>query len=92
MVVQGTLICVDLFLLPMDGTKVVLGIQWLKTLGKITTDYSELSMEFLYEGKSFSWTGEEWIDDNTTSTQEMKRLSRVDGCAYFSDFRLWVFL
>lgn len=65
MVVHGTKITVDLFLLLMDGTDVVLGIQWLKMLGKITTDYSELSMEFIYEGKLVSWTREGLIDDST---------------------------
>lgn len=37
---------VDLYLLPMDGTDIMVVIQWLKQLGKITTDYGDLFMEF----------------------------------------------
>lgn len=63
--VQSTRIIVDLFLLPMDGTDVVLGIQWFKTLGKIVTDYTELSMKFIWNGKMVSWTGEKMINEDT---------------------------
>ena len=43
---QGTAFMVDLFILPIEGTDVVLGIQWLQKLGKVSHDYSALTMEF----------------------------------------------
>lgn len=37
---------VELFLLPFAGSNIVLGVQWMKTVGKILTDYNDLTMEF----------------------------------------------
>lgn len=87
LVVQGTHISVDLFLLPMDDIDVVLGIQWLKTLGKITTDYSDLSMEFHYKDQQVSWTGEAWIEDSSLSARELKKLSNFQHRAYLCRFQ-----
>lgn len=48
---QGTTFIVDLFILPIEGAYVVLGIQWLQKLGKVSHDYSALTMEFSLNGK-----------------------------------------
>lgn len=37
---------VDLYVLKIHGPQVVLGVQWLQTLGKVTHDYAQLTMEF----------------------------------------------
>ena len=39
-----------LHLLPLCGANMVLGVQWLKTLGSIMIDYNTLSMKFFHEG------------------------------------------
>eukprot|EP00268_Persea_americana_P002744 TRINITY_DN10847_c0_g2_i3.p1 TRINITY_DN10847_c0_g2~~TRINITY_DN10847_c0_g2_i3.p1 ORF type:complete len:146 (+),score=23.58 TRINITY_DN10847_c0_g2_i3:612-1049(+) len=44
--VQGVPIYVDFYLLPLDGYDVVLGTQWLCTLGPIVWDFSKLQMKF----------------------------------------------
>ena len=41
---------VDLFILPIEGPDVVLGIQWLQQLGKVSHDYAALTMEFCWHG------------------------------------------
>ncbi|KAH9738515.1 hypothetical protein KPL71_018818 [Citrus sinensis] len=46
---QGTTFMVDLFILPIEGTDVVLGIQWLQKLGKVSHDYSALTMEHWFK-------------------------------------------
>lgn len=37
----------DLHVLPLYGTDLVLGVQWLKSMGPILTDYNELTMKFI---------------------------------------------
>ena len=41
----------DMFSLPLGGCDVVLGTQWLHTLGPILWDFVELWMQFLVNGK-----------------------------------------
>jgi hypothetical protein len=43
---QGLVFRTDLFILPLAGCDVVLGIQWLRTLGPILWDFTKLQMEF----------------------------------------------
>ncbi|CAA0828937.1 Unknown protein, partial [Striga hermonthica] len=43
---QGQNMRVDLYALPLKATDIVLGCQWLETLGPITTDYWKGTMEF----------------------------------------------
>ena len=39
--------------IPMGGADVVLGVQWLQSLGTIAFNFHELFMKFLWEGKEF---------------------------------------
>jgi len=48
---QGSVFRSSLFILPLAGCDVVLGIQWLRTLGPIMWDFSKLQMVFQHEGK-----------------------------------------
>ena len=38
----------DMFALPLGGCDVVLGVQWLRTLGPILWDFEKLTMKFWY--------------------------------------------
>ncbi|KAG2380778.1 uncharacterized protein HKW66_Vig0201500 [Vigna angularis] len=49
--IQGHKFVEDLHVLPINGDGVVLGIQWLKYLGPIVIDYSQLTMKFVKDGK-----------------------------------------
>ncbi|CAA0824871.1 Unknown protein, partial [Striga hermonthica] len=48
---QGVTVKADLYALPLVGPDVVLGVQWLEGLGKVTTDYRTGIMEFNSEGR-----------------------------------------
>ena len=48
LVVQGIKFSVDLFMLAIEGPDVVLGFPWLQLLGKVSHDYSALTMEFYW--------------------------------------------
>ena len=41
----------DVYLLPLGSCDLVLGVQWLSTLGIIKWDFKQLQMKFSYEGK-----------------------------------------
>lgn len=42
----NTQLHIDFYVLRICGADVVLGIQWLKTVGQVVTDYTNLSMQF----------------------------------------------
>ncbi|GKA00668.1 retrotransposon-related protein [Tanacetum coccineum] len=46
--IQGLRMDVDLYVLPTKGSNIVLGIQWLQKLGKVTHDYSMQTTEFTW--------------------------------------------
>lgn len=50
--------CVDLHVLPLCGANLVLGVQWLKSLGPVLTDYNKLSMKFMREGRLVKFQGD----------------------------------
>lgn len=46
--IQGWAFFVDFHVLPLRGANLVLGVQWLKSLGPILMDYNDLTMKFLH--------------------------------------------
>ncbi|XP_062109432.1 uncharacterized protein LOC133820560 [Humulus lupulus] len=54
---QGHCFAVDLFVLPICGLDVVLGMQWLQTLGPCIHDHKALTMEFSWQGKTVKLAG-----------------------------------
>ncbi|KAK0582926.1 hypothetical protein LWI29_031198 [Acer saccharum] len=48
---QKVPIIVDFFVLPLEGYDIVLGTQWLQTLGPIQWDFAKLCMTYLVDGK-----------------------------------------
>nr|GMD25302.1 AC087852_2 putative reverse transcriptase [Ipomoea batatas] len=49
-----------LFVLPLVGFQMVLGVKWLKELGPITWDFNSLHMTFYHHNTAITWPGEEW--------------------------------
>ncbi|CAA0835688.1 Uncharacterized mitochondrial protein AtMg00860 [Striga hermonthica] len=48
---QGTSFEVALYVLPIQGPKIVLGMPWLREFGRVVHDYKQLTMEFEWNGK-----------------------------------------
>ena len=51
MFIHGQVFMIQLHVLPLGGCDLVLGTQWLSTLGVINWDFKHLSMEFTYASK-----------------------------------------
>ncbi|KAF5468658.1 hypothetical protein F2P56_012797, partial [Juglans regia] len=55
--IQGIQFNPSYYILPLDGCDVVLGVDWLETLGDIVWSFSELSMKFEHLGKKVELLG-----------------------------------
>ncbi|VFQ64465.1 unnamed protein product [Cuscuta campestris] len=58
LLLQGNLFSIDLYLLDIHGPDIVLGVQWLQTLGKVTHDYAKMTMEFTWQGSTITLCGD----------------------------------
>ncbi|KAH9667504.1 hypothetical protein KPL70_021062 [Citrus sinensis] len=79
---QGHEFLLDFFLLPIEGPDAVLRIQWLQSLGRISMDYSEMTMEFQWEGKSVILRGDPIPNPNLISFNQFHALlsnSKIDS-------------
>jgi predicted aspartyl protease len=47
----------NIYVLPLDGFDIILGVQWLHTLGPILSDFDDLAMSFWHDGRTMRWTG-----------------------------------
>ncbi|VFR03127.1 unnamed protein product [Cuscuta campestris] len=55
---QGTEFVVDLYILRIHGHDVVLGVQWLRLLGRILHDYDKVTMEFKWRDQPVTLRGD----------------------------------
>ncbi|GJX95252.1 hypothetical protein Tco_0349838 [Tanacetum coccineum] len=69
---------VDLYVLPMKGPDVVLMIQWLQKLGKVTHDYSQQNMEFTLDNKTYLLQWYESLRMKRISLHRMQALLETD--------------
>lgn len=53
--VQNTILATDFYLLALEGTEMVLGVAWLTTLGLVTMDFSNLTLEFRLHDTIHRW-------------------------------------
>ena len=60
--------------IPMGGVDVVLGVQWLQSLGTISFNFQELFMKFFWEGKEFELMGIEGKPCKIISSHSMTKL------------------
>ncbi|KAK0589789.1 hypothetical protein LWI29_018546 [Acer saccharum] len=54
---QGVIFKTDLYIIPLGATKMVLGVQWMLTLGDITWNLNKLKMKFQVSGKVLELNG-----------------------------------
>ncbi|KAK9179225.1 hypothetical protein WN943_028424 [Citrus x changshan-huyou] len=66
-------ISVDFYILPLEGYDIVLGTQWLRTLGQIMWDFAKLQMSFRIANKEIVLRGESITDDKLVGEVEVHR-------------------
>jgi hypothetical protein len=54
--IEGVLFCVDLYIMPLAGFDLVLGTQWISTLGPIVWDITNRTMQFQLQGCTVRWS------------------------------------
>jgi len=64
--IQTASFMVDLHVLPISRANIVLGVQWLQSLGPILTDYNSFCMQFFHQGRIVELKGE-----NDTSLRQL---------------------
>ncbi|GJW67411.1 ty3-gypsy retrotransposon protein [Tanacetum coccineum] len=65
---------VDLYVLPMHGLDVVLGMQWLQKLGKVTHDYAQQTMEYTLATTTYVLKGDASLRMKRISLHQMQAL------------------
>ena len=73
---QGHTFSIDLFIIPIQGVDVVLGVQWLELLGHVVTDIKLLTMNFQGKGKAVHLTGEQQINDELLQGKQLMKLTK----------------
>lgn len=82
--IQEHLFTVDFHLIDLSGTDAVLGIQWLRKLGPVLTDYEELTMKFMDEGRMIQLRGNpDPIPSGVSLHQLRKLLSPSQSVGFF---------
>ncbi|XP_061341736.1 uncharacterized protein LOC133288055 [Gastrolobium bilobum] len=79
LLIQSHPFTVDLFLLELKGADIVLGVQWLSTLGPILTDYKALTMTFDVQGTQVLLQGEHLLLAQPLSTAQLHKLMSQDS-------------
>ena len=79
---------VDLFVLPLSGVELVLGVQWLTTLGPVLTDYEKLTMKFIKDGEMVQLEGQTREAPQEASSHQLRCLMVTDGIAEMFQLQL----
>ena len=71
-----------------SGADVVLGVQWLKTLGPILTDHTSLNMKFITGGKLVEMKGERETNLQQVTPSQLRRLLYTNPASTFYHIRI----
>jgi len=73
---QNQSFTVDFYVLPIAGANVILEVQWLRSLGPVLTDYTNLRMQFFYDGRLVELQGDPEAHRGMLSSPQFRRLCR----------------
>jgi len=79
--IQGNLLNLPVYLLPVSGADLVLGAAWLATLGPHISDYSNLTLKFYLDGKFITLHGANDPLTREAQFHHLKRFSHTQSIA-----------
>lgn len=85
---QGHSFTVDLHVLPLCGADIVMGVQWLKSLGPILTDYNDLTMKFFHQGHLIELKGTTNMHLLAVSPPQLRRTLQTQSASEFFHIRV----
>ncbi|KAH9779621.1 hypothetical protein KPL71_007762 [Citrus sinensis] len=80
LIIQGLPVTTDFYVLPVTACQMVLGVQWLETLGPVETDYKKLTMTFQVGGVSHTFQG---LGQTSIAALTDKELNGIHGMGFF---------
>ncbi|XP_028802456.1 uncharacterized protein LOC114757550 [Neltuma alba] len=81
--INGHTIFLTLYVLPITGTDVVMGADWLETLGAHIADYSTSTIKFLQDGEWIALTGFRGPTVISAQFHHLSRLQQVEAVAEY---------
>lgn len=78
--IQNQRVQADFYVLPVAACPIVLGVQWLETLGPVEMDYKKLTMRFIHRGRPCSFQG---LDKFGLEPLGDTELLHISGMGYF---------
>ncbi|KAD5803510.1 hypothetical protein E3N88_14870 [Mikania micrantha] len=79
LIIQDHSFKVDLYVLPLQGWDMVLGVSWLATLGPVLTNYGTSTFEFDSKGTRVVWQGDPSPVVHETQFNGLRRLAKTDS-------------
>lgn len=86
--IQNQDFTMDLYALPLCGADIVLGVQWLKSLGLVLTYYNDLTMKFITNGHIVELKGDTNCDLHSMTPTQLRRMVRTDSASACFHIRL----
>lgn len=86
---DGQCFTVDLFVIPLStGAELVLGVQWMKTLGPVLTDYNDLTMSFTKNNQVIKISSSPKQSPTKASMHQLKCLASTQALDTVLQFHL----
>ena len=81
--VQGVEIVQNFFLMELGGTEMVLGMDWLSSLGKIEADFRAMTLQWKVGGRSWKMVGDPSLCRAQATWKTTMKALKEDGEGYY---------
>ena len=88
--IQGVSFTVDLFHLAIAGADIVFGITWMRSLGRVLTDYHQLTIEFMLDGCHTTLHAESLLKSEPLTDKSMRKLVFADNIVQALQLQFWL--